>query len=100
VTSREPSKRAGVFIGAATGVLGVPLGYVLLQSPGVIVTDALLLACAAAPTVLWLVAAAIGRFRPWLVRAVVGSAIATILLVGGVFGGISLIAWLLSDPVA
>ena len=100
MTSREPSKRAGVFIGAATGVLGVPLGYVLLQSLGVIVTDALLLACAAAPTALWLVAAAIGRFRPWLVRAVVGSAIATILLVGGVLGGISLIAWLLSDPVA
>ncbi|MGV8882145.1 MAG: hypothetical protein ACOH19_08320 [Rhodoglobus sp.] len=100
MTSREPSKRAGAFIGAATGVLGVPLGYVLLQSLGIIITDALLWMCVVAPSVLWLLAAVIGRFRPWIVRAVVGAAIATLALVAGILGGLSLWAWVLSDPVA
>ena len=100
MTSREPSKRAGAFIGAATAVVGVPLGYVLLQSLGIIVTDGLLAVCVVAPTVLWLAAAVIARFRPWVVRAVIGAAVATVMLVAGILGGISLVAWLLSDPVA
>lgn len=100
MTSREPSKRAGAFLGTATAVVGVPLGYVLLQSLGIIITDALLGVVVVAPTVLWLAAAIIARFRPWIVRALVGSAVTTVILVAGILGGISLIAWMLSDPVA
>jgi hypothetical protein len=78
--------------------VGVPIGYVVLQALGIIVTDTLLWGCVAAPTVLWLIASAIGRFRPWLVGALVGAAIGSIGLVLGVVGGIGLIAAMFSDP--
>lgn len=93
-----PSNRLGITLGAVTGVAGVPISYMLLRAFGIIISDELLWVCVIAPTALWLVAALIGRFRPWLLRALIASAIATVILLVVVLGGISLIAGMLSDP--
>jgi hypothetical protein len=91
-------------------IAALPLGplvtlvdYLVLMKSDARISDAMLLGLVCIPTALLLVAAAVAALlrrdaTPWISLAI-GTALgtaATAVLVGG---GISLIAWLLSDPV-
>ncbi|KQP57099.1 hypothetical protein [Agreia sp. Leaf283] len=91
--------RAGaIAVGAIVGVAGVPLCYLILQLLGVIISDAGLIACLVAPTAVLLLVCLVPRARAWALQAAVASALASIALVVFVFGGITLITAMLSDP--
>jgi hypothetical protein len=80
------------------GLVGPVLGYVLLSSARVIITDPLLLACLALPTAALLVAALVPRLRRRALTAAIACAVVSAGLVLVVGGGIALIAGVLSDP--
>lgn len=91
--------RAGaIAVGAIVGVAGVPLCYLLLQLLGVIVSDTGLIVCLVAPTAVLLLVCLVPRARAWALQAAVASALASVALVVFVFGGITLITAMLSDP--
>jgi len=98
----EPKPRRlnprAIMAGVAIGIAGIPLAYVLMRAAGLIISDPLLLVCAAAPTVILLALALAPRLRGWAIQAAIASAIASVLLVLTLGGGIALIANLLSDP--
>lgn len=89
-------KPSAIFGGAAIGIAGIPVMYVLLRAFGLIISDQLLLACAAAPTLVLLALAP--RLRAWAVQAAIASALATVLVIVVVGGGIALFANMISDP--
>ena len=95
---RDSLRSDAIACGGIVGAAGVPLGYVVLMAIGVTVSDALLLVCLAAPTVLLLLVSLIRRARAWALQAAVASALASIALVAVIFGGIWLIANMISDP--
>jgi hypothetical protein len=84
------------------GPLLTLVGYLVLMQSSARISDATLLGLVGSPTALLLVAAALaallrrnaGRWISLAIGTALGTA-ATVALVGG---GISLIAWMLSDP--
>jgi hypothetical protein len=98
-TPRGPRRlRSGaIAVGAIVGVAGVPLCYLIFRALGVIISDAGLLVCLAAPTAVLLLVCAIPRARGWALQAAVTSALASIALVAFVAGGIALLSGALSD---
>jgi hypothetical protein len=98
--ARRPRRlRAGaIAVGAIVGVAGVPLCYLILQLLGVIVSDTGLIVCLVAPTAVLLLVCLVPRARAWALQAAVASALASVALVVFVFGGITLITAMLSDP--
>ena len=98
--ARAPRRlRTGaIAVGAVIGVAGVPLCYLVLQVLGVIVSDGGLIACLVAPTAVLLLVCLIPRARAWALQAALASALASVALVAFVFGGITLITAMLSDP--
>ena len=92
------ARPGAIVVGAAAGVLGPALGYMVLRSLDMTVTDPLLLGCAIAPTAVFALLVLVPRTRPWAWQAAVACALATIILVLVIGGGISALAGLLSDP--
>jgi hypothetical protein len=95
---RDALRVDAIACGAVIGVAGVPLGYVVLMVARVTISDGLLLVCLAAPTLLLLLVSLIKPARAWAFQAAAASALASIALVAVIFGGIWLIATMLSDP--
>jgi len=95
-------ERRWVTTGLPLGPLLALGGYAALSRTDVTITDELLIGIVAFPTALLLVVAAIAATLrrdagTWLSMAL-GATIGTALAVGIVVGGISLIAFMLSDP--
>ena len=94
---REP-----VFVGLPLGPLLTLIGYLALMQSGATITDTMLVGLVIFPTALVLLGAALAAVlhlgtRRWVWIAV-GTAAGTAVAVVIVGGGISLIAWMLSDP--
>ncbi|WP_127792251.1 hypothetical protein [Agromyces sp. LHK192] len=84
----------GAVIGAIAPFLGYQAATALLPS----VTDLGLILIAIAPTALLLVSAVVPAWRGRAIAIAIGCACGTIVTLAIVLGGISAIAWLLSDP--
>jgi heme/copper-type cytochrome/quinol oxidase subunit 4 len=91
-----------VFVGLPLGPLLTLIGYLVLMQSGATITDTMLVGLVIFPTALVLLGAALATVlhlgaRRW-VSIAVGTAVGTAVAVVIVGGGISLIAWMLSDP--
>ena len=91
-------RASAIAVGAIVGVAGVPLCYLILQLLGVIISDTGLIVCLVAPTAVLLLVCLVPRARAWALQAAVASALASVALVVFVFGGITLMTAMLSDP--
>jgi bacteriorhodopsin len=92
-----------VFVGLPLGPLLTLVGYLVLMQSGATITDTMLVGLVIFPTALVLSGAALAALlhlgaRRWVWIAV-GTAAGTAVAVVIVGGAISLIAWMLSDPV-
>jgi hypothetical protein len=79
------------------------VGYLVLMQSGARISDTMLLGLVCFPTALLLCAAVLAvvlrRDSTRWVSAAIGTAVGTAVLILVVGSGISLIAWMLSDPV-
>ncbi|MDT5119423.1 MAG: hypothetical protein QOE30_5162 [Mycobacterium sp.] len=94
--------REDVVVGLPLGPLLTLIGYLALMQSGATITDTMLVGLVIFPTALVLLGAALAALldlgaRRW-VSIAVGTAAGTAVAVVIVGGGISLIAWMLSDP--
>ena len=87
----------GLGWGAGVGVVMPVLGYLLLMIMHVRVSDALLVALLVVPLVLCALLFAVPSVGPRAPGVLIGAMLGEAVLVGVLIGGISLIAWMLSD---
>jgi hypothetical protein len=95
--SRRRVDLEGVGLGAAVGVVLPALGYLLLMAMRVQVTDAVLVALLVVPVVFCASLLALPPTRPRAPGLLIGVLVGEAVMVGVLLGGISLVAWMLSD---
>ena len=93
----RPVKVVGLGPGAGVGVLVPLLGYVLLMTMHLVVSDVALVALLVVPVAFCALLFAIPAVRPHALGMLAGALIGVAILVGVVLGGVGLVAWLLSD---
>ncbi len=93
----RPVNAAGLGSGAVVGVVVPVLGYALLMSSHIRVSDVVLVGLLLLPVVCCALLFTIPSARPRALGLVVGALIGVAILVGVVVGGVGAIAWLISD---
>jgi hypothetical protein len=93
----RPVNSTGLGWGAGVGVAMPLLGYLLLMTLHVQVSDLMLAALVAVPVALCALPFVIPRVRPLAPSLLIGALLGVTVLVVVLVGGISLIAWMLSD---
>lgn len=91
-------RRLALFAGVLGGPLIVIVGYLISRALPMTLTDARLLVVVTLPVLLALPFLIPPSTRSRAVRFIVGAVIGVAVVVGIVTGGISLLAWMLSDP--
>lgn len=94
---RRRVEPAGIGLGAGVGVVVPALGYLLLMITRVQVTDIVLVALLVVPAVFSAVLLTIPTTRPRAPSLLIGVLLGETVMIGVLVGGISLIAWMLSD---
>jgi hypothetical protein len=94
--------RGSIVAGLPLGPLLVVVGYTVLRKSHVTINDLLLWVLVAFPTAVMLVAAVVAAALRldairWFSMAI-GAAVGTVFVAALVVGGISAIAWMISDP--
>jgi hypothetical protein len=93
----RPVNADGIRWGAGVGAVVPALGYLLLMTMRVRVSDVTLVALLVVPVVFCALLLTIPTTRPRALSLLIGALLGEAVMVGVVIGGISLIAWMLSD---
>lgn len=99
VAMADPTdRRLALFVGVLGGPLIVIVGYMISRTLPIIMTDTHLLLLVTLPVLLALPFLVPATTRSRAGYFIIGAVIGVAAVVGIVAGGISLIAWMLSDP--